>query len=94
MKKIEFNEIAKDVERVSPKFFAVIVDLGLGELELIVNTIDNFESKMNYYNKIYDENMCHAHAPISIIDLIGADDISLIGDVYNMYLSERVQMNE
>ena len=91
MNKKQFEAIMNQVEIYQPNYFSVIVDLGLGEYELIVNNISNFKSKFEYYLKAYDENMYHLHAPIRIVDIVAADDIKIIGEAYDNYLKEIFQ---
>lgn len=89
MLKRDFRKIMEQIEFYQPNYFAVIVDLGNGEYELIVNTITNFKSKYEYYLKTYDENMKHIHAPIKIVDVVAADNINVIGDSYNSYFENK-----
>ena len=89
MNKKDFKGIMEQIDFLSQKYFGVVVDLGLGEYELIINHISNFESKYDYYIKAYDDNMLHYHAPIRIVDVIAGDDITTIVEGYELYNSDK-----
>lgn len=56
MNKEEFMREVKKAVDLNKRYLCVIVFNGKGE-EVIVNTTPNFESKAEYYNKAYNENM-------------------------------------
>lgn len=46
------------------RFVAIVIQMeGFQEDEIIVNPSENFESKLAYYQKTYDENLQHKFAP-------------------------------
>ena len=50
-------------------------------LEIIINSIYNFELKLNYYNQTYDKNLNHKFAKgISIVDCVSGDSFGEIED--------------
>lgn len=89
MNKKEFQKTLEQAEFYCTKYFAVIVDLGNGEYELIVNHLNNLKSKYDYYMNAYDDDMKHKNAPIKIADVIAADNIMFIADAYDNYIKEQ-----
>jgi hypothetical protein len=59
------------------KYLVIAVD-GVGEAEeLIINPRENFQSKKEYYDKTYDDNMVHKYSPnIKISYVAGWKNIS------------------
>lgn len=46
------------------EFFAVVVKMdGFEKDEVIINSLPNFDSKLEYYEKTYDEDLHHNKAP-------------------------------
>jgi len=57
------KEFVEDFELAMNEEFATVVRVGrempdLSELEYVVNTEENYEAKLEYYKKAYDDNMC------------------------------------
>lgn len=72
MKKDEFLKVVDDcINLENIKFLAISVD-GVGPVEeLIINPKENFQSKRDYYDKTYDENMVHRYSPTIKITYVG-----------------------
>ncbi len=71
MKMIELEEIFEDAKE-NYYYVAVVIEMeGFPQPELIINTEDNFESKLEYYKKTYDENCNHKFA--KGISIVGAE---------------------
>ena len=85
MKKKEFIKIMEQIEMIAIDYFAVIVDLGFNEYELIVNTIDSFEDKFKYYLNEFDDNMYDVKNQRRIVDLIGSYDMKSIVEEFELY---------
>jgi hypothetical protein len=50
-------------KKENAKFVAVRIEMqGFPEAEVIINPIINADSKLEYYQKTYDENLNHIHA--------------------------------
>lgn len=66
-----FDHFKKAIEHDVP-FMLVCVDApNLNEWEYIVNSISNYESKWEYYNNAYDDDLClKANKNIKIVDYI------------------------
>jgi hypothetical protein len=45
----------------------VVTVPGSGQHEVIINPKENFESKMEYYQKVYDDELKHKNAPLEIL---------------------------
>ena len=63
MKLVELNEIFNECKREGTGYIAVEVRMdGFPENEIIVNKYENINTKLEYYNKTYDENCNHKFA--------------------------------
>lgn len=51
------------------KYVGIIVAMaGFAAHEVIINSVENFDAKLKYYQNTYDENLKHKYAPgISIV---------------------------
>lgn len=38
--------------------------------EMIINTREDFDTKLNYYDKVYDDNLVHYHVPVKITNVV------------------------
>lgn len=71
--KQQFLEKSKTLKEKNGKFNALVVAVRLptGNVELITNSGDGVESKIDYYKNAYDDNfILKANAQISIIDFM------------------------
>jgi hypothetical protein len=49
-------------------YFAVEVEMeGFTRTEIIVNEMENIEDKLEYYGRVYDDDMKHKHGKVRII---------------------------
>jgi hypothetical protein len=61
------------------KYVAVAVNIHNSDSnEIIINTRENFESKLEYYKTVYDEDLNHRHA----------DGISIVGFTFGDTFAE------
>ncbi|MFA2720547.1 hypothetical protein [Bacillus paranthracis] len=65
------NTCFNDAIKAESKYIAVKINLGLPKAEIIINPIDNFKDKQDYYNITYDEILCHRFAKNEVIQIIG-----------------------
>lgn len=61
--------------KLSYTYVAVKIDIvGFEKPEIVINSKENFEDKLNYYKKAYDENLMLVNNPnIRIIGFAAAD---------------------
>lgn len=66
--------------QVKKKYFAIAVTLpDTDEVELIINTTPNFQNKLDYYMRSYDENLIHnMNAKIRIVAFTYGDNLAQI----------------
>ena len=72
---------AKDNEY---RYIGVLIQMeGFESPELIINSYENFDKKLEYYSKTYDEKCNHKFAKgIRIIDADGSDDMNILGCLF------------
>jgi wobble nucleotide-excising tRNase len=70
----------KNAKGLNQKFVAVKIEMeGFPEAEIIVNPIDNADSKLAYYKNTYDEELNHKFAKgIKIVGFTFGDDMGEI----------------
>ncbi|MGE7305796.1 hypothetical protein ACQKJG_18405 [Priestia megaterium] len=57
------------------KFIAVAVRIGdMKTKEVIINSVDSAEEKLEYYVKTYDQNLKHRFADVEIVDCAFGND--------------------
>ena len=73
----EFIETFKQAEESGSKFIGVVIHMdGFPKDEIIINDFVNFNSKLAYYEKTYDENLDHRFAKgISIVTVVAGDSL-------------------
>lgn len=59
-------------KEVGANYVAVLIEMKLDKPEIIINSIENVDSKLEYYKDVYDENLNHKYA----------DGIKIIGFTY------------
>lgn len=47
----------------------VISDMAV-DPEMIINKTSDFDTKREYYDKVYDDNLDHRHAPVKITNIV------------------------
>lgn len=61
-----------------PFMYIVLKMEGFDDVEVIVNPLYNFEKKLEYYEKMYDENLKHKYAEIEIVSFGHAESMDFI----------------
>lgn len=73
---IDMFEAAKEV---GAKYFGIVVEIeGAPRCEMIINSIENIDAKLDYYKKAYDENLQLKHAKGIRIKMFWIDDDILL----------------
>lgn len=87
MKFEKVREVFQDAIDSNMYYVGVLIHMeGFKENELIINQSGNFENKLAYYEKTYDENCIHKFSPtISIVDAMSTD---YIDDFEYMFVDE------
>lgn len=51
------------------KYMAIKVTIpGADKCEVLINPMDNFKAKAEFFEKQYDEQLHHKHAPLKMVD--------------------------
>lgn len=63
-----FEEAFESKWAKESNFLGVLVDIN-GLKEVIINSKENYQTKLEYYKNTYSENLIHKHAPdVKILD--------------------------
>jgi hypothetical protein len=75
-----FNDCKNEFYSLGKGYVAIQVRMdGFPEDEIIVNRYENIDTKLEYYNKTYDENCNHKFAKgIRIVNATGTNDFDEI----------------
>lgn len=68
----KLEELVKEAKKQNIRFLAVKIEMeGFESPEVIINPILNFDKKLEYYKKVYDDELNHKHASgIKIVDFV------------------------
>lgn len=89
MKMTQLEQYFQAAKASRYKYVAVKVHMdGFPQDEIIINPIENFESKLEYYKKTYDENCVHKFSPnISIVDV----DYEDVVDALKFFVNDEIR---
>ena len=78
MEKLENTMSSAIVDKAKYIAIAVLIE-GAKDPEIIINLTSNFKSKMDYYKKAYNEDLClKANQTIKIVDFTYSNSLSII----------------
>ena len=80
MNKLDLEVMFEQEIELSKKYVVVVVQIELFPAnEIIINTTENFEAKLNYYKNAYNDNLeLNAFNGIKIVDYYHSDDFDSI----------------
>lgn len=78
-----FNNAIKFKKR----YVGIVIKMdGFEKPELIINITDNFQEKLEYYKRAYNEDLTlKSFNGIKIVDFVASDCISVIESTYQLY---------
>ncbi|MDU0154016.1 hypothetical protein [Bacillus cabrialesii] len=80
MKKTELVQAFKKAIEMDTSFIGIRVRMeGFPDDELIINPMPNFSMKLEYYQKVYDDDLQHRFSPgIRIVDVAYGNSLAFI----------------